>query len=198
MSFIQTHSGASINLVNINTDLISIDDIAHALAHINRFSGHSLRPISVAEHSLMVAMICERHFQVSCPAGLLAALMHDAHEALIGDITSPVKAMLGDTWRAFETRVQRTVLRKWGLLNAYASNQIDIRNADLHALTSEREQLMADGEWWDCQATHPAIDWVQYGPQAAFTPADWAQAFKDRFDELQHALALRQEELYGA
>lgn len=199
MSFIMTHSGATLNLRNINPELIHISDIAHSLAHTNRFTGHTLRPISVAEHSLMVAEICERHFQVRCPAALLAALLHDAHEAYVGDVTSPVKQVLGDEWKALETRMQRTVLLKFGVLSAFNSNHIDIRNADLHALTSEREQLMhPDGDWWDCQATHPAIDWVQYGPQGAFAPTEWAQLFTDRFEELQHALALRQQALYGA
>ena len=34
-----------------------IEDIAHALAQINRYTGHAARPYSVAEHSLLVCEI---------------------------------------------------------------------------------------------------------------------------------------------
>lgn len=196
MTTILTASGRTLNLQALNTTAIDINDIAYSLSNINRFNGHSMRPISVAEHSLMVCEIAERHFQIKCPAGLLATLLHDAHEYLIGDVSTPVKALLGEDFKAFELRFQRLVLKHFGCWTAYITHQLDIRNSDLHALTSEREQLMhPDGDYWDCQATHPAIDWVKYGPAGQLTAEDWRQLFIERFLELQQAIAIRNQEI---
>ena len=69
-----------------------IEDIAHALAQINRFTGHAARPYSVAEHSLLVCDIV-RAKGLNAHAQLLA-LLHDAHEAYCGDVASPTKSLL--------------------------------------------------------------------------------------------------------
>lgn len=188
MTQMLTHSGETIYLRAFDPRKIKLPDIAHSLAHINRFNGHALRPISVAEHSLMVCLILEQHFQVKNPAALLAGLLHDAHEAYTGDVTQPVKQVLGETWAEFENAAQRTVLKRFGVWTAFVSNHLAIKDADLHALTSEREQLMPAGEYWCCQATHPAIAWVNYRDQSGMNAKDWTTAFLDRADELIHEL----------
>lgn len=186
---IMTASGKSINLAAIDTSKLCIRDAAYALAHINRFNGHALRPISVAEHSLMVVEILERHFSVKSAPVLLAALLHDAHEYLIGDVTQPVKVLMGDAWTAIEQRIQRTVLKHFGIWTAFKTYGPWIHDADMYALTSEREQLMSpDGEFWPCQATHPAISWVRYGSASQFTADDWRQMFMDKYSELRFAI----------
>ena len=75
---------------------VRLDDIVHALSHINRFNGHTSTPYSVAQHSYLVASLMEdwilRGAQVSGGRALVkAALLHDAAEAYIGDISSPIK-----------------------------------------------------------------------------------------------------------
>lgn len=66
---------------------IDLDDIALSLSRIPRFLGQTWRTISVLEHSLAVSrMVPPRH--------RLAALLHDAREAYLGDITRPVIATL--------------------------------------------------------------------------------------------------------
>lgn len=194
MTWITTASGRAINLAHPNPDLICIRDIGYALSNINRFNGHSLRPISVAEHSLTVCEILQRHFGVQSPTGLLAALLHDAHEYLVGDIAQPVKQLMGDAWKVHDERIQRTVLRSFGVWTAYCHFKLWIHDADMHALTCEREQLMnPDADVWPCQVTHPAIDWVRYGSQGQFTADDWRQAFMDRYAELTFAIKQQHE-----
>ena len=77
-----------------------IEDIAHALAQINRYTGHAARPYSVAEHSMLVCDIV-RAKGLNAHAQLLA-LLHDAHEAYCGDVASPTKTVLGAAWLQFE------------------------------------------------------------------------------------------------
>lgn len=198
MTQLLTSSGRNVNLAFVEPGQIHLQDIAYALSNINRFNGHSARPISVAEHSLMVAQIMERHYQITCPAALMAGLLHDAHEALIGDVTQPVKQVLGSSWQVLEERMQRIVLKRFGVYTAFKTNALAIKDADTHALTSEREQLMhVDGGYWDCQATHPALDWVDYRAADDFTAGDWFTAFTSRFEELEFELQARNDAIDG-
>lgn len=73
-------------------DLGTIETIANALSQINRFTGHLREPYSVAEHSVRVARA------VADLGGrseiVLGALLHDAHEAYLGDISGPLKRLI--------------------------------------------------------------------------------------------------------
>lgn len=69
---------------------IHVDDIAHALSLLNRWTGHTYRPWSVAQHALIVAEIV----QAMAPDLALAALHHDSAEAYLGDMATPVKRQL--------------------------------------------------------------------------------------------------------
>lgn len=69
-------------------------DIAHALACIPRFAGHTLVPWTVAQHSIAVALYLAR--SGATRDDVLAGLLHDAHEGLgLGDIPSPAARALG-------------------------------------------------------------------------------------------------------
>lgn len=87
---IRTYSGLYVDPLDPDPEVITIGDIAHALSMECRWNGHAQRFISVAEHSLnVVQYIRERHpdnFSLQ-----LQALMHDASEAYLKDLPSPVK-----------------------------------------------------------------------------------------------------------
>lgn len=82
-------SGRRIQLDALEPDDINIDDIAHNLTILPRFVGNTSRPISVAEHSVLVMQLVEENG--GTPLEMLQALLHDATEAYIGDIPTPVK-----------------------------------------------------------------------------------------------------------
>lgn len=118
-----------------------ITEIAHSLAQINRYTGHCKRPYSVAEHSLL----CAHYAQATnmTPLVQLAVLMHDAHECITGDVASPIKQVLGHTWKLFEDAQQEHLLRHYSLLDASREHHDLIRHCDLVALATERRDLMA-------------------------------------------------------
>ncbi|MGH2947292.1 MAG: hypothetical protein ACRDPC_13735 [Solirubrobacteraceae bacterium] len=80
-----------VDLLDPDPATIVVDDIAHALAMLCRFAGSVCRFWSVADHALLCReLVCE----AGEPELALAALHHDSHEALIGDITTPVAQLL--------------------------------------------------------------------------------------------------------
>ena len=116
-----------------------IEAIAHSLAQINRFTGHANRPYSVAEHSVLVADIIA--LWGLGPVAQLAALMHDAHECLCGDVVSPVKAAMGVPWMELEHPLALQVRLHHGLQAAHTGYGKCIKDADLVALATERRDL---------------------------------------------------------
>lgn len=198
MTWMLTASGANVDLRFIAQGTIDILDIAHHLAQINRFTGACSRPYSVAEHSLLVCELVERAIGIlpADPSVLLAALMHDAHEAYTTDLSSPMKQIVGAAWSMEEQRIQHAVLKRFELLTASTSARTLIHWADLTALSTERAQLLPPGGIdWPVSRTHPPCDWWRFDERAEFTWLDWRQAFLDRFSELQFARRDRLERL---
>lgn len=86
---IRTFTGIYMNVFEPTLDMIDIRDIAHALSNQCRFGGHLPRFYSVAEH-------CIHCFQRVSYKYQLQALLHDASEAYLMDIPSPVKHKLSN------------------------------------------------------------------------------------------------------
>jgi uncharacterized protein len=89
MATLETVSGRKVDVSNPNPNDIVIEDIAWALSRMPRFSGHSIPyvPYSVAQHCIQVAEELKEHG----PGIQLLGLLHDAAEAYINDLPSPVK-----------------------------------------------------------------------------------------------------------
>jgi hypothetical protein len=91
-STIETVSGRFVDLLDPMPTQIDRGDIAHGMAMTCRYGGHVSRFYSVAEHVLLVRDLLES--QGHTGQVLLAALLHDAAEAYLGDIVSPLKYAL--------------------------------------------------------------------------------------------------------
>jgi hypothetical protein len=148
MTWIETYSGKKFDLLDPTPDQVDLRDIAHALARINRFTGHTSPVISVAEHSLWVhALVLREHPED--PLLLAHALLHDAAEACVGDVSAPLKLAMrekhgsGLTWfDTIELEVQAVILEALGLPMPAADQKAIIRRADLVSLVTERRVFM--------------------------------------------------------
>lgn len=139
---IQTISGRYYNLEIPRPSEICLTDIAHALSNLCRFTGHSFQFYSVAQHSVIVS-------QIVPPDLAFAALLHDAHEAYVGDMSAPLKELLQEYQRV-ELLAANAVRLRFGVPLKMPEA---IKRADLVALATERRDLMLTaGANWDCLA----------------------------------------------
>ena len=109
---INTWSGQQFNFLNPEPTQILIEDIAHALSLQCRFNGHCEKFYSVAEHSIAVCKLVEaRGYSLEV---IMTALLHDASEAYIGDIVSPLKKALPD-YQVIEQGIEKVIAEKFSL-----------------------------------------------------------------------------------
>ena len=110
-------SGRRLDLVDPSPLDIEIDDIAHGLARVARWNGQTIgkNAFSVAEHSVIVEEICGLLNPNLTPANRLIALLHDAPEYVIGDMISPFKTILGDSYKSVEQRLEEAIHIRFGL-----------------------------------------------------------------------------------
>lgn len=188
MTWIITACGQVMDMRTPQPAAVMAGDIAHHLAQLNRFTGAAARPYSVAEHSLLVLEIVDRCFQLDIH-GRLVALMHDAHEAYIQDITTPAKAEI-EGWRTFEGRFERIVRTAFALHTAAHEHAEAVRMADLIALATERAQLLPPGgpQWEVLQGVEPVgwIDLMDRG-RVGMSWLDWRKAWLDTYESLDYA-----------
>lgn len=176
----------------------TIEEVAHSLALINRFTGHTHRPYSVAEHSLLVLHIAR--IEGASPAAQMAALLHDAHEAFVGDVSSPVKWTVGEPWDAFEHGQATALQSAFQVRSTMVAHRASVRRWDLTALATERRDLTAYNPAtcapWAIldtpgQVVHPmegeAFD-LNSRVHADASWQDWREAFLREYDALQRLM----------
>jgi hypothetical protein len=192
---ILTASGRMIDPLNVDPALLVIEDIAHALANLCRFGGHSRRFYSVAEHCCLgLQFVPDEH--------KLRWLLHDAAEAYLGDVVRPLKhSSLMRGYKAQEECLHAVIARKFGVPITWAWGRADaaawmLRETDERMLATEMRDLMP---------SRP-----DYGGQAKPFPIlispvsheDWRTRFLEEFyfwqEQAQHVAAAAATKTAGA
>lgn len=104
-TYLRTFTGFRVDLLAPEAKDICIEDIAHALSNTCRWGGQCNPFFSVAQHSMLVAS------SVS-PRLRRQALLHDASEAYICDLPSPLKRALTN-YREIEGRLMRVIAQRF-------------------------------------------------------------------------------------
>jgi hypothetical protein len=149
MTWIETYSGKRFDLLDPQAEQVDLADIAHALARLNRFTGHTSVSYSVAEHAMHVEWVVS---QSGHAAPLLSALAlhHDSAEAYVGDASAPLKwAMrelapgMGVTgFDRIALRAETAILKALSLPEPTDEQEAIIKRADLTLLAAERKVFM--------------------------------------------------------
>jgi hypothetical protein len=105
--YLSTFGNVNFNLNDIFSNKVDINDIAHSLSNINRWTGHSIRPITVAQHSLACYILAPEEFK-------LHAIMHDSSEFIINDISTHIKAMI-PAIKEFENQIEDFIFGYFGI-----------------------------------------------------------------------------------
>jgi len=176
--WVQTYTGVAFDLANPRPEDVNATDISVALSRIVRYNGHTAEPYTVAQHSVLVSrqLAAEGHGHQTQLAGLL----HDAHEAYIGDIVSPVlKVLGGDVATAVSILTERIdgVIAEAANIGPNVMHWAMVREADRRMLLTEARDLMLD----------PPRDWGVPGepyPNVRITPWGTARALDEFYGRL--------------
>jgi uncharacterized protein len=136
-------SGRRLDLLDPSPLDIEIEDIAHGLARVARWNGQTkgANIYSVAQHSLLVEAIAHHSAHLDRKRRL-AVLLHDAPEYVIGDMITPFKAVIGDTYKTIESRLLAAVHLRFGLPVTLPSDLVAIiKAADRAAAYLEATRL---------------------------------------------------------
>jgi hypothetical protein len=169
--WIETFTGQKFWYTGEGPEGIEIEDIAHALSHSCRFTGHCKKFLSVAEHSVLVS----DHF--IDPKKALWALLHDASEAYLADMASPVKQLLPE-YKALERKIMGRIAKRFDLPDLFWEDE-EIKKADWAQLRSEAKWLLPSGgkDWYFPEGTERGSPPMGWQPTAA--EKEFLHAFKE-------------------
>lgn len=130
MSIYTTHSGQVLNLNFIKHNDVRIEDIAHSLSFQCRFNGHTNRFYSVAEHSLVLRDLVREESGIQNLNRRIAAMLHDAAECYLGDITKPAKERLF-IGEVTEEQILRVIFEAFGVPFSSFDEELKAMDNDL-------------------------------------------------------------------
>ena len=147
--YVSTYLGNRFDPIVGSIDNIHMEDIAHGLAFQCRFNGQTSEFFSIAQHSLIVADLVPPHLR-------LAALLHDASEAYLGDVVKPLKALLPN-FKEIEHRVEAAIAERFGV---QGFGDPLIKRADMISLATEKRDLMPHSteDWSYLEGIEPLPD----------------------------------------
>lgn len=171
-TFIRTFLGGYFWPLDPRADEIFVEDIAHSLANSCRWTGHVRKFYSVAQHSVLAANYVP-------PELALQALLHDASEAYLVDLSRPIKHApgLGTVYRKVESKLEKVIFEKFGLPKEIAP---EIKLVDNMLLWTEKRDLVA-GEWEEKLAGEKGEFKEKIVP---WSPEEAEHRFLQRYSEL--------------
>lgn len=149
MAWIQTYTGKAFDPFNPDPAKINIEDIAHSLANQCRFNGHTRQFYSVAQHCVEVASRVR-------PEQQALALLHDASEAYLSDLPTPIKYKPEfEFYRKAEELLQDTIYERFKVLS-FRKDVDEVKRMDKQVLLMEVGLLLGYCEvpWNDAILAH--------------------------------------------
>ena len=110
-------SGRKLDILSPSPLDIEIEDICLGLSRVTRWNGQTTgkHAYSVAQHSVVVEEIFNLEYPYLNKKWKLAALLHDAPEYVIGDLITPFKYALNNSYRDVEDNLMKAIHIRFGL-----------------------------------------------------------------------------------
>ena len=110
-------SGRKLDILSPSPFDIEIEDIALGLSRVTRWNGQTTgkHPYSVAQHSILVEELFNIEYPDLNKKWNLAALLHDAPEYVIGDLITPFKYALNNSYQFVEDNLMKAIFLRFGL-----------------------------------------------------------------------------------
>lgn len=145
MNHVLTYTGRRVSLAAPDPASINIRDIACSLSRLNRFCGATRLPVNVADHSLNVVRFLA--MRKASPSVQMLGLLHGAHEAYLGDITTPVRREIAayagfDPVVEIASRLDEAIMKACGLGVPLLGEIAWVRSADEAVFLAEWRDLM--------------------------------------------------------
>lgn len=170
-TWIMLRNGQPFEYADITSNKIDITVIAHALAGLNRFANQTDHPYSVGQHSVMVSRIC-------APQDALWGLLHDASEAYLVDMPTPLKHFF-PLYKMMERVLQGHIMQSFGL---HVAEPVSVKLADTVMLATEGRDLFRNGWPYETLDVKPLTERIE----------PWT------YDYTKRAFLKRAKELIGA
>ena len=132
--WLQTYTGKKFEFLKPSNEMIDVEDISHALSFTCRFGGHCKEFYSVAQHCCLVASIVEPKYR-------LWALLHDAPEAYLVDLPSPLKAHINGDYQKIEDIVETAIIKRFDV-EMTEDTRIIVKQADTYMVLEEGKVLL--------------------------------------------------------
>ena len=153
--WILTYSGHRFSFVYPENNVYDIKDIAHALAMTCRFGGMTQWHYSVAQHSCHIAE--ELFRETGDPWLAMDGLMHDAEEAYMGDMKTPLKEMMPE-FQEISKHVDYEIRKMFRCFGVPHEMQPRTKEYDTRILLDEKIYLLPqNGIAWDIEKTHSPL-----------------------------------------
>ncbi len=143
MSWITSFTGRKINFNELSHADICIEDIATGLSNICRFNGQCGKFYSVAEHCVLGAEHLK--YTLKNHAAAKAFLLHDASEAYLGDVSSPLKNIIESIYLPLENQLTNRINQVFNIDNNYASL---VKEIDMRMCITERDAMLDRNVRW--------------------------------------------------
>jgi hypothetical protein len=186
---IELSSGKFLNLADPDPADVTLDAVAHGLAHTCRYAGQASGFYSVAEHACLVVLHLYEGGHDETVQWL--GLHHDDAEAFVGDVSRPLKALLPE-YKDIEERVFTAIDYGLGLGigPGMPTDFAPVKEADNWALSAEAYRLLPSGgaSWFSAGLYDPdsliySLPSLGKRPDAA--KAEWLQQHKRLKSQIQ-------------
>lgn len=195
MSWIQTFTGKKVEFgMKYEPDVICLEDIAHSLARLCRYGGHvKTAHFSVAQHSEIVALCAQAMVldgfkpKNGCSQidFILWGLLHDAAEAYIGDIISPIKRLLPEL-KYYEDALMTNICTEFDIDHRMPA---EIKVLDRWAMQQERAHFLGPSpEQWSDPVVNSSLP---FAPDKLLKRGIPPVEMEQRFKMLYHAIKVQ-------